>query len=221
MIRVFLLDDHALIRTGYRLILERETDMDVVGEAETGEQGLPMIKKIKPDGVLCDLHLTGISGLEVTERLQKCDPEIKVVICSVRQDGPMPKKLISAGACAYIGKACDSSELLRAIRDASRGKRYLANEVAQSVALGVMDQDSPFEKLSPRELEIAQLLCQGLSLEEIGRRLHLSSKTAATHKYRLFDKLDIKDVVTLFKLAQDYGLLDPSIIDESGSAATP
>ncbi|MFN9965787.1 MAG: response regulator, partial [Lysobacteraceae bacterium] len=174
MIKVFLLDDHALVRTGYRLILERETDMQVVGEAEDGESALPLIRQLKPDVVLCDLHLPGVSGLEVTERLAKAESPSRVVICSVQQDGPMPKRLLAAGAHGYVGKACDAQELLRAIREAARGRRYLAAEVAQHLALAGPDAASPFEALSPREMEVAKLLCQGLKLEEIGRRLHLS-----------------------------------------------
>jgi DNA-binding NarL/FixJ family response regulator len=211
MIKVFLLDDHALVRTGYRLILERETDMRVVGEAEDGEAGLPLIRQLKPDVVLCDLHLPGVSGLEITERLAKLEAGPKVVICSVQQDGPMPRRLMAAGAHAYVGKGCDAAELLRAIREAARGKRYLASEVAQHLALAGAQGESPFESLSPREMEVAKLLCQGLKLEEIGRRLHLSGKTVATHKYRLLDKLAIKDTVSLARLATQYGVHDASL----------
>lgn len=211
MIKVFLLDDHALVRTGYRLILERETDMLVVGEAEDGESGLPLIRQLKPDVVLCDLHLPGVSGLEITERLARGDTNSKVVICSVQQDGPMPRRLMAAGAHGYVGKGCDAGELLRAIREAARGKRYLASDVAQHMALAGNQGASPFEHLSPREMEVAKLLCQGLKLEEIGRRLHLSGKTVATHKYRLLDKLAIKDTVSLARLATQYGVHDATL----------
>lgn len=210
-IRVFLLDDHALVRVGLRMVLSAETDIEVVGEADSGEIGLPMIRKLKPDVVLCDLHLPGISGLEVTERLVRGDLGCKVVVVSVLEDGPMPKRLIEAGASGYVGKAGDAAELLRAIRDVARGKRYLANGIAQHLALsGLGGGDTPFDALSPRELEVAMLLVQGLRQEDIARKLSLSAKTVNTHKSRLFEKLGIQDTIALARLSSQYGLSDPA-----------
>ena len=210
-IRVFLLDDHALVRVGLRMVLSAETDIEVVGEADSGETGLPMIRKLKPDVVLCDLHLPGISGLEVTERLVRGDSGCKVVVVSVLEDGPMPKRLIEAGASGYVGKAGDAAELLRAIRDVARGKRYLANGIAQHLALsGLGGSDTPFDALSPRELEVAMLLVQGLRQEDIAKRLSLSAKTVNTHKSRLFEKLGIQDTIALARLSSQYGLSDPA-----------
>ncbi len=210
-IRVFLLDDHALVRVGLRMVLSAETDIEVVGEADSGETGLPMIRKLKPDVVLCDLHLPGISGLEVTERLVRGDSGCKVVVVSVLEDGPMPKRLIEAGASGYVGKAGDAAELLRAIRDVARGKRYLANGIAQHLALsGLGGGDTPFDALSPRELEVAMLLVQGLRQEDIARKLSLSAKTVNTHKSRLFEKLGIQDTIALARLSSQYGLSDPA-----------
>jgi two-component system, NarL family, invasion response regulator UvrY len=210
-IRVFLLDDHALVRTGMRLMLSGETDIEVVGEADSGEIALPMIRRLKPDVVLCDLHLPGISGLEVTERIVKGDYGSRVVVVSVLEDGPMPKRLIEAGASGYVGKGGDAVELLRAVRDVARGKRYLANGIAQHLALaGIGGESTPFDALSPRELEIAMLLVQGMRQEEIAKRLSLSAKTVNTHKSRLFEKLGIQDSIALARLSSQYGLSDPA-----------
>lgn len=210
-IRVFLLDDHALVRTGMRMMLSAETDIEVVGEADTGETALPMIRRLKPDVVLCDLHLPGISGLEVTERIVRGDYGCRVVVVSVLEDGPIPKRLLEAGASGYVGKAGDASELLRAIRDVARGKRYLANGIAQHLALaGIGGDASPFDALSPRELEVAMLLVQGMRQEEIAKRLSLSSKTVNTHKSRLFEKLGVQDSIALARLSSQYGLSDPA-----------
>lgn len=210
-IRVFVVDDHALVRTGVRMILSGETDIEVVGEADSGEEALPLVRRLKPDIVLCDLHLPGLSGLEVTERIVKGDFGTRVVVVSVLEDGPLPRRLLEAGACGYVGKGGDASELIRAIRDVSRGKRYLASNVAQTLALsGLGSTDSPFDALSPREMEIALMLTQGLRQEDIARRLSLSAKTVNTHKSRLFDKLEINDSIALARLVSRYGLADPA-----------
>jgi DNA-binding NarL/FixJ family response regulator len=153
--------------------------------------------------------LPGVSGLEITERLVKGEVGPKVVIVSVQEDGPMPKRLLDAGASGYLGKACDARELLKAIREAARGKRYLASDMAQKMALGGQG-GSPFDALSPRELEVSLLFCQGLRAEDIARKLSLSGKTVATHKYRLFEKLGIKDTVALARLAAQHGVSEPS-----------
>ncbi|MGO0999467.1 response regulator [Lysobacter sp. CA196] len=210
-IRVFIVDDHALVRTGMRMILSAETDIEVLGDVESGEEAMPLIRKLKPDVVLCDLHLPGVSGLEVTERIVKGDHGTRVIIVSVLEDGPMPKRLLEVGASGYVGKGGDASELLRAIRDVARGKRYLASNIAQHLALSNIDGgSSPFDELSPRELEIALLLVQGFRQEEIAKRLSLSAKTVNTHKTRLFEKLAITDSIALARLAAQYGLADPA-----------
>ncbi len=210
-IRVYLVDDHALVRTGMRMILSAETDIEVVGDAESGEIALPEIRKLRPDVVLCDLHLPGYSGLEVTERVIKGDHGTRVIIVSVLEDGPMPQRLLAAGASGYVNKGGDAAELLRAVREVSRGKRYLATTIAQNMALAKVDGGaSPFDELSPREIEIALLLVQGLRQEEIAKRLSLSAKTVNTHKTRLFAKLAVADTIALARLAGQYGLADPA-----------
>lgn len=210
-IRVFIIDDHALVRTGMRMILSSQTDIVVVGDADSGESGLPQVRALKPDVVLCDLHLPGVSGLEVTERIVRGDYGTRVIVVSVLEDGPLPKRLIEAGASGYVGKGGDANELLRAVRDVARGKKYLAPAVAQNLALaGIGGNGSPFDELSPREIEIALLLVQGMRQEEIARRLSLSPKTVNTHKGRMFEKLGIHDTIALARLAAQYGLTDPA-----------
>ena len=210
-IRVFVVDDHALVRAGMRMILSGEVDIEVVGEADCGEEALPQIRKLKPDIVLCDLHLPGVSGLELTERILKGDHGTRVIVVSVLEDGPMPKRMLEAGASGYVGKGGDASELLRAVRDVARGKRYLANSVAQNLALyGIGGDGSPFDALSPRELEVAMLLTQGLRQEDIAKRLSLSAKTINTHKARLFEKLRVHDSIALARLAGQYGMANPA-----------
>lgn len=210
-IRVFLVDDHALVRVGMRMILSGETDIKVVGEAESGEEALPQIRKLKPNVVLCDLHLPGVSGLEITERIVKGRHGTRVIVVSVLEDGPMPKRVIEAGASGYVGKGGSPAELLNAVREVARGRRFLASGVAQNLALsGLGGGGSPFDVLSPRELEVVMLLLQGLRQEDIAKRLSLSAKTVNTHKSRLFGKLAVQDNISLARLASQYGLVDPA-----------
>lgn len=208
MIRIVLVDDHGLVRTGFSMIIAAQPDMEVVGEAETGEAGLQLVRKFDPDVLLCDLHLPGVSGLEVTERLAKSGARTRVIIVSVQEDGPMPKRLLSAGASGYLGKGGDATELVRAVRDVASGRRYIGGEVAQRLALGQIDgRQSPFDQLTPRELEVAMMLCQGRRTEDMAKRLSLSPKTVSTHKYRVYDKLGLRDPVALARLAAQYGLV--------------
>ena len=210
-IRVYLIDDHALVRAGMRMILSTQVDIEVIGEADTGEAALPQIRKLLPDVVLCDLHLPGLSGFEVTERLVKGNYGVRVIIVSVREDGPLPKRLLEVGASGYVGKGGDAEELLHAVREVALGRRYLCNTIAQKLALATLEGGaSPFDALSPRELEVALLLTQGMRQEEIAKRLSLSAKTVNTHKARLFDKVGVHDSIALVRLANQYGLLDPA-----------
>lgn len=212
MIRIFILDDHALIRTGYRYLLAKHDDFEVVGEAGRGEEALTAIRLLRPDVVLCDLHMPGMSGLEVTERIIRSGLSSRVLIVSVQEDGPLPKRLLESGAGGYVGKGCAEDELLRALRAVAAGKRYLGGELAQRLALASMSgEPTPFGQLTPRELEVVMMLCQGLRMADIGRRLSLSAKTVATHKYRVFEKLGIDDTVALARLAGQYGLSDPAL----------
>ena len=211
MIKVFLLDDHGLMRAGYRMMLEPHADIEVVGEASSGEEALPAIRRIKPDVVLCDLHMPGVSGLDITERLVKGKSPARVIIVSVQVDGPMPRRLLDAGAFGYLGKCCEATELLKAIREVARGRRYLGADIAQSLALGEQ-AGSPFDLLSRREMEVSLLFCQGLRAEDIARRLRLSGKTVATHKYRLMEKLGIKDTVALARMAAQHGVTEPTLL---------
>ncbi len=210
MIRIFLVDDHELVRSGIKAILAGEADFEVVGEAASGELALPLLRKLKPDVVLCDFHMPGLSGLEVTERLSRSLPSSRLIMVSVLSDGPMPKRVLEAGASGYLSKGCPGQELMQAIREVARGRRYIGADIARQIALdGLNGHASVVESLTPRELEVALLLAQGRKMTEIGERLSLSAKTVATHKYRVYDKLGVRDVVSLARFARQHGLLDP------------
>ncbi len=209
MIRIVLVDDHALVRTGLRMILEKQPDMEVVGEAEDGEPGLALIKRTHPQVALVDLHMPRLSGIEVTERVRRAKLSTRVVILTMAGESPFPRRLLEAGASGYVTKGCPAEELVKAIRQVADGRRYLSADIAQQMALGnLANSDTPFADLSTRELEVAMMLAQGLTAKQIGERLKLSDKTVATYKYRLFEKLAIDNVVTLAHLATLHGLMD-------------
>lgn len=210
MIRIVMMDDHALVRMGVRLILEKQPDMEVVGEAEDGDVGLQQIRKFKPDLALVDLHMPNVNGIEVTERVRRSKLSTRIVILTMASDAPFPRRLLEAGASGYLTKGCPADELIKAIRQVADGRRYLSADVAQQLALGNAfgSGKSPFDELSTRELEVAMMLAQGMAAKQIGDRLKLSEKTVATYKYRLFDKLAIDNVVTLAHLATADGLMD-------------
>ena len=211
MIRIVLIDDHALVRTGLRMILEKQPDIDVAGEADDGQTGLNLIRREKPDVALVDLHMPTVSGIEVTERVRRAKLSTRVVILTMAGEAPFPRKLLDAGASGYLTKGCPADELVRAVRQVADGRRYLSGDVAQQLALQSVAGNpaaSPFDELSTRELEVAMMLAQGLSASQIADRLKLSAKTVATYKYRLFEKLSIANVVTLAHLATTHGLMD-------------
>ncbi|KGQ19444.1 Transcriptional regulator, LuxR family [Lysobacter dokdonensis DS-58] len=212
-IRVFVVDDQVIVRTGMCMILGGVPEVEVVGQAESGEDALPQLRKLRPDVLVCDVHLPGISGLEVTERVVRGGYGTRVIVVSAVQDGPLPRRALEAGASAYVGKSHDSSELLRALQDVAHGRRYLATGIAQQIALAKIDgsHGTPFDTLSPRELEVAMLLVRGLRQEDIARRLSLSAKTINTHKSRLFDKLGIRDPIALARVVSRYGMSDPAL----------
>ncbi|HEY0181097.1 MAG TPA: response regulator [Dokdonella sp.] len=210
MTTVVLIDDHELVRTGFRMIISQQPGIEVVGEAADGEQGLALIRRTKPDVALVDVHMPGLSGIELTDRVRKHRIPTRIVVLTVVSEAPFPKRLLEAGASGYLTKACAAEELIRAIRQVAEGRRYLSPDVAERLALSAVGgvDASPFETLSTRELDVALMLAQGRDMQHIAERLKLSAKTVATYKYRLFDKLGIDNPVALAHLAHVHGLLD-------------
>ncbi|HNR91033.1 MAG TPA: response regulator [Dokdonella sp.] len=210
MLSVAIIDDHELVRTGFRLILGQHADIQVVGEAGDGESGLALLRSLAPQVALVDVHMPGVSGIEVTERARRLKLPTRIIIVSMVGEAPFPKRLLEAGASGYVTKGCAANELIRAVRQVADGRRYLAPEIAEAMALSALGaaQKSPFEALSSRELEVSLALARGEAMQRIAERLNLSAKTVATYKYRVFEKLGIDNAVTLAHLAHLYGLID-------------
>ncbi|PWK89781.1 response regulator [Fulvimonas soli] len=209
MIKVVLVDDHELVRTGFRMILQQQADISVVGEAGSAEEGLRLIRKHAPDVALVDVHMPGMSGIELTERASRLKAPTRIVIVTVVDDARFPKRLLDAGALGYLTKGCSADELLLAVRQVSGGRRYLAPSVAQQLALATLDgEGSPFDALSSRELEVAMMLVRGKPLTVIGEQLSLSPKTVSTYKQRLMEKLHVDHIIGLAHLMTVHGLID-------------
>ncbi len=209
MIRVVLIDDHQLVRAALRAILEQQPDITVVGEASNAQCGLALIREATPDVAVTDVHMPGMSGLELTERVARAHLRTHIVILTAIDNAYLPRRLLEAGARGYLTKKCQPDELVSALRRVAQGRRYLAPTTAQKLALAALDgDDSPFDRLSNRELEVAMMLVRGRSLADIGERLHLSPKTVSTYKQRLLDKLEVGHVVGVAHLMIAHGLMD-------------
>lgn len=210
MIRVLLVDDHKLVRTGIRLILEDTPDVRVTGEADSGEAALELSRTLGMDLVLMDVSMPGMGGLEATRRLLARNPSVKVIVVSVHATEPYPLRLMEAGAHGYLTKDCAADEIVSAIRQVHAGKRYITASIAHQLALAKVagNQISPFEQLSQRETQVMLMIIAGQAPQATAKKLHLSPKTVSTYRSRLFEKLGVGNDVELTHLALRYGVVE-------------
>lgn len=210
MIQLLLVDDHDLVRSGMRRLLEEEADFQVVGEAGSGEEALNMVREHMPDVVLMDINMPGVGGLEATRRLLTLNPKIKVIAVSMYTEEPYPSRLLEAGAAGYLSKDCAAAEVVSAVRQVAAGKSYVAPSIASKLAVSLITgtKGSPFDSLSQREMQVVLMVIQGQSTKLISDSLCLSPKTVSTYRYRVFEKLDVNNDVELTRLAMRYGLLE-------------
>ncbi len=211
MINVLIVDDHALVRMGIRRLLENQPDMTVVAEAENGETALALVKVHKPDVVLLDMKMPGIDGWEVTRRLNKTHPNTKVIVVTTANVDPtFPGRLLQLGAMGYLTKESDADEMAMAIRRVYKGDKYLCAEIAQQMAISSLQapQETPFDLLSEREMQVMLMITRGMSVPEISEILFLSPKTVNGYRYRMFEKLLVKNDVELTFLAMKYRIIE-------------
>lgn len=210
MISVLLVDDHQLVRTGIQALLNSDSEIQVVAVAESGEQAVEMVGELAPDVVLMDVSMPGIGGVEASRRILRQYPDVKIIGLSAYNEGPIPQQLLKLGVLGFISKSSSADEMICAIRKAIEGKRYLCSDVANNLAFQNLldDHRSPFVKLYQREAEIVTLILQGKTIQEMAEMLAISSKTVNTYRYRLYDKLKIKNDVELTRLAVKHGHLD-------------
>jgi DNA-binding NarL/FixJ family response regulator len=209
-IRVLLADDHQMLRDGLRALLDKETDFEVVGEAETGEAALQLSEKLNPDVVVMDISMPGMNGIEAALKFRQQRPKTKILALSMHADRRFVAEMLTAGAAGYLLKGSAGEELVQAIRTVVSGKTYLCPLIARSVAddyaRGVTTNGSARSILTPRELEIVQHMVEGKTTKEIAYTLNVSVKTVESHRARIFEKLGFSSIAELTKYALREGI---------------
>jgi len=211
LIRVLVVDDHDLVRTGITRMLSDIDGLQVVGQAESGEEALKAARDLGPDVVLMDVKMPGIGGLEATRKMLRSHPDLKVVVVTVCEEDPFPTRLLQAGAAGYLTKGAGLTEMVQAIRLVFAGQRYISPQIAQQLALKSFQPQttsSPFDLLSEREIQIALMIVGCQKVQNISDKLCLSPKTVNTYRYRIFEKLSITSDVELTLLAVRHGMVD-------------
>jgi len=210
MTKVMLVDDHDLVRTGIKRLLEDHPNIEIVGEAVSGEEALQQVSVYDPDVVLMDINMPGIGGLEATRKLLQRKPKLKIIVVTMHDDDLFPQRFLKAGALGYITKGAKVEEMLQAIRTVMANKRYLSPAIAQQIALGQVGEEvtSPFDNLSERELQVLLMMMDGQSIGAISEKLCLSPKTVSTYRTRLYAKLGVQNDIELARLALLHGVVE-------------
>lgn len=212
MIRVILADDHHLVRQGIRALLEKTTDIEIVAEAENGEEAIISTQKLKPDVLLMDINMPRLNGIQAAEQIRHQGLSTHVVILSMHSDETLVRQALRSGVRGYLLKHAVTEELLIAVRAAQRGEVYLSPTISELVMSDfIVGRDkleqSGFEQLSPREREVLKLVAEGYTNKAIADTMHLSVKTVEKHRASLMTKLNVQDLAALIRLALKHGLI--------------
>jgi len=212
MIRIFLADDHAVVRDGLRMILEAQGDIIVVGDAADGRQAVRRVQQLRPDVAVIDIAMPELNGIEATHEIRQTCPTTQVVILSMHSTAEHIFRALEAGALGYLLKESAGREVVDAVRAVHAGRRYLSQRIADTVVDDYLRQRqaaearSPLERLTPRERQVLQLVAEGKSSAEIGDILALSPKTIETYRSRIMQKLGLRDLPSLVKFAIQHGI---------------
>lgn len=205
-----LVDDHAVVRMGFRMLLEGSSDIKVLGEADSGEEAVRRFGEVKPDVIVMDISMPGIGGLEAIDRILAKDPGVRILVLSAHEDAMHARRVLKAGAVGYLTKRSAAEELIRAIRVVSQGKTYLEPGIAQQMAVEqVSGQRNPVDTLSEKEFKVFLSLASGRSVQEIAEVMSLSPRTVGTHLYNIKQKLGASNSAELAIIAIRAGLIDP------------
>ena len=204
------MDDHAVVRMGFKMLIEAEADIKVIGEVESGELAVKLFQELKPDIIVMDITMPGIGGLEAIDRIMAKDKNTKILVLSAHEDSVHPKRVLNAGAMGYLTKRSAAEELIKAIKSIHQGKRYLEPNIAQQMAITQLSgETNPAEILSDREFEVFMALAKGKSTNDIADTLCLSPRTVGTHLYNIKQKLNANNSAEIALIAIRCGLINP------------
>jgi two-component system invasion response regulator UvrY len=207
-IKIMLADDHAVVRMGFRLLLEGTNDIKVVAEAESGEDAIKQYGSAHPDVVVMDISMPGIGGLEALTRILSHNPGARILVLSAHEDTIHPKRALKAGAAGFLSKRSAAEQLIAAIRQVAAGKTFLDPQVAQELAVQQLTgEQDPVEVLSEKEFKVFMRLAQGQSVNDIAKEMFLSPRTVGTHLYNIKQKLNAGNQAELALIAMRSGLL--------------
>lgn len=210
-IRVLLADDHTLVRSGIRALLERVPEIRIVAEADDGREAMRLIKEHQPDVALMDIVMPGLNGLEVAARVAKDFPNVRVIILSMYASEEYVWRALRSGAAGYLLKGANSTDLEQAVKAVERGETYLSPPISQQVIKDYVQrtggEGTIFERLTPRQREVLQLIAEGHTTKVIAQILEISVKTVETHRAQLMDRLGIYDVAGLVRYAIRFKLV--------------
>ena len=211
MIKVLVVDDHDLVRMGISRMLSDDPEIEVIGEADSGEAAIRMVKALNPDVVLLDVNMPNIGGVEATKRLRQFDEKVKILAVSSVSSQPYPSMLLKAGVNGYITKGTPLAEMIKAIKKVYQGSKYFSSDVAEQLAdmLLTDNEESPFDRLSEREKQVAMMVVNCQSPQQIADQLFVSVKTVNTYRFRIFEKVGVDSDVKLTHLAMRHGLITP------------
>jgi two-component system invasion response regulator UvrY len=210
VIRVMLVDDHAVVRMGFRLLLEGAPDLKVAAEANSGEEAVRSFAEVKPDVVVMDISMPGIGGLEAIDRILAREPQARILVLSAHEDIMHARRVLKAGAMGYLTKRSAAEALIDAIRQVAQGKTYLEPSIAQQLALQQLSGNkSPVDMLSEKEFKVFLALAKGKSVAEIAEVMSLSPRTVGTHLYNIKQKLGAANSAELAIMAIRAGLVEP------------
>ena len=209
MIRVFLADDHAMVRQGFRLILSSQPDIEIVGEAGNGREAVELAEKMKPDVIVMDVAMPDLNGIEATRRLSASAPRSRVLALSMHKDSVYVREILRAGARGYLLKDSIDTDLLNAVRAIARGDGYLSPGVSDAVLSDYRRHvTDALDLLTSREREVLQLIAEGKTNKEIAASLNLSIYTVEAHRGRIMEKLNLHSAGELVRFAVRNGLID-------------